>query len=254
MPDRWTTTPSGRVVRAPRPGSGPAASILSGVFVFLLFAVVLLVAVAVLLPDRWAGGGSVAGGARQDASASPVPAGAPLPARLPMVILPPTRTVASPATGAAMTPTPSPAPATPSARSASTETTVLRRAAPLVVEGRRIGRVTVQAVRGVTVPGLDLPDDRRVVAATVRLVAAARLRYDQARWRLEDGDGRRWPASSGTDAGPPDLLGTGTLQPRQNRVGAVAFVIPKGTAWRRIILTDGDGTDLVAVERPGPAS
>jgi hypothetical protein len=92
----------------------------------------------------------------------------------------------------------------------------------------------------------DLPASRRMMVAVVRLAARDELRYDTADWELEDETGRRWEALEET---PGRALGAGTLAPRDERTGQVAFAVPRDVEARSVVLTDGNGTDLVVFAR-----
>jgi len=199
-----------------------------------------LVAVAVLLP---APGGADAGiGALTS----------PLPSRSPTVPGGPAAPRASQAPAGVATAAPTVAVATP-APSPTTAPRLarIRASAPVVVDGRPAGRVTVQALRAATKTGVEVEADERVLVATVRLTATSRLPYDAAHWQLEDEAGDRWDPLG--DA-PTNPLGAGTLAPAGTRTGSVAFVLPRDRTVRSVILTDGVGTDLVVFSRPQPST
>jgi DNA/RNA endonuclease YhcR with UshA esterase domain len=61
-------------------------------------------------------------------------------------------------------------------------------------------------------------------------------------------DGTRYPSLG--DASPDPALGSGRLEAGTSITGNVAFIRERKVAITEIVLTDGDGTDLVVIERP----
>ncbi len=72
--------------------------------------------------------------------------------------------------------------------------------------------------------------------------------YDAANWQIVEADGTRHP-SLGTQA-PDPVLGKGRVAPGDSVTGNVAFIRERGMLIESIVLTDGNGNDLVVIERP----
>jgi len=231
----WTPVRTGARTRSTG-APGAIASLAAAVFTIVVTAFAFLVAAAILLP------------APGDAGAGIVAVTSPLPA------VSPTTPGGSAAPRATQAPTAAPAAVvatlTPSP-TAAPRLARIRASAPVVVDGRPVGRVTVQALRVATKPGVQVEVDERVLVATVLLTATSRLPYDAAHWQLEDEAGDRWDPLG--DA-PTKPLGAGTLAPAGARTGSVAFVVPRDRTVRSVILTDGAGTDLVVFSRPQPST
>lgn len=254
MPNRWTPAPPAPARRPSRSGPGLLVSAAGALFAVMVFTLTLLIAAAMLLPAGFGSGRDVAGG-DVDVAASGAPAsgvaspavagasasGAPAPsASLPPASVPPAS--AAPVVSAV----PASPVASPVPRTASVET-VFRRPVPLVIDDRRVGRVTVQGLRLGSATALPIPDDHRLMLATVRYNATGRLAFDAADWQLEGRDGERWEALA--DA-PGTALGSGTLAARQARTGVIAFAVPRGVPVRAVVLTNPEGDDVAAFLRP----
>ena len=246
MATRWTPTPTG--VRAQTTGPSPAASLAAALLTMAGTTLALLIAAALLLPGPYGQDSAGLGAVDSPApSADPVQRTPPPQASAAPLVVP------SPAAGetagpaATLGPTATPDPAAPGA-SPRPALAQMREPAPLTVDGREIGRVTVQAVREVRSSSADIPAGRRLMVASVRLDSVqARLPYDERSWLLEDENGDRYAPVA--DAAPKPL-GSGTLAPDGGISGSVAFVMPAGVRVRAVVLTDGSGVDLLVFSRP----
>jgi hypothetical protein len=129
-------------------------------------------------------------------------------------------------------------------------TAAIRERAVLVVDGGEAATISVRSFRKADPGDRELAEGARLMVARIRLEARERLAYDARDWVVEDVEGRRFP-SLGDDA-PEPALGSGTLEPGGSRVGAVAWELERGVTIAWIVLTDGDGRDLVRVARVVP--
>lgn len=118
---------------------------------------------------------------------------------------------------------------------------------PVFTDGRRVGGVTVQSFQVGEVPDVDLPAGARFMILEVRYVTAGGMAYDARDWVVVDAEGNRYP-SLGARA-PDPALGTGTLGAGETIVANVAFIRERRVAIEQLVLTDGNGRDLVVVDR-----
>lgn len=186
---------------------------------------------------------------------SPTPALTPLPSDVPASARPSIGPAATFDTGASAEPRPSGgalptrAPqASPTERSGRPATAgEIGQTLPVFLDGRRVGGVTVQSFQVGEVPGVDLPAGARFMVMEVRYLTAGGMDYDARDWVVVDADGKRYP-SLGARA-PEPALGRGTLAAGETIVGNVAFIRERRVAIEQLVLTDGDGRDLVIVDR-----
>lgn len=118
---------------------------------------------------------------------------------------------------------------------------------PVFIDGRRVGGVTVQSFQVGDVPGVDLPAGARFMILEVRYFTAAGMDYDAKDWVVVDSEGNRYP-SLGAQA-PEPALGKGTLAAGETIIANVAFIRERRVGIEQLVLTDGDGRDIVIVDR-----
>ena len=118
---------------------------------------------------------------------------------------------------------------------------------PVFRNDKRVGGVAVRSFQVGDLPGVTLPTGARVMVLEVRYSTANGMDYDAADWVMVDSDGKRH-ASLG-DQAPLPALGSGTLDAGGSITGNVAFIREPGTTFDQIVLTDGNGHDLVTVDR-----
>ena len=120
---------------------------------------------------------------------------------------------------------------------------------PVFVDGERVGGVVVESFQAGELAGGDLPAGARIMVLQVRYVTAFGMDYDAADWVAEDADGERLE-SLGNRA-PAPALGSGRLAPDESVTGNVAFIRERRVLIEELMLTDGEGRDLVIVRRDG---
>lgn len=182
-------------------------------------------------------------------TASPAPTATPAPASAAPASGPPDRTAepvrsAAPATAE---PLPSREPRATDARRPRT-TGAIDETLAVFRNGKRIGTVRMSAFATGDVPGVDLPAGARFMVMEITYTSAAGMPYDAADWVAVGADGTRYPSLG--DAAPDPVLGSGRLAAGETITGNVAFIRERRVGITQLILTDGDGTDLVAIERP----
>jgi hypothetical protein len=96
---------------------------------------------------------------------------------------------------------------------------------------------------------VDVPSGGRIMVMEVTYASPTTgMAYNAALWEIVDADGNRYP-SLGNKA-PAPALARGRLDPGGSVTGNVAFIRERGMLIESINLTDGNGTDLVVIERP----
>jgi hypothetical protein len=119
---------------------------------------------------------------------------------------------------------------------------------PVFLDGRRVGGVVVESFEpGGQVPGVDLPAGARIVVLQVRYQTASGMDYDASDWVLVDADAERHRSLG--DRAPAPALGSGRIARGGSVTGTVAFIRERGVTIEQLVLTDGEGRDLVIVDR-----
>jgi hypothetical protein len=119
----------------------------------------------------------------------------------------------------------------------------------VVRDGRRVGTVTMRSFAAGDLPDVEVPAGGRVMVMEVTFDSPTTgMGYNAAAWEIVETDGTRHP-SLGNQA-PAPALGRGRLEPGGSITGNVAFIRERGMLIASINLTDGNGTDLVVIERP----
>lgn len=155
----------------------------------------------------------------------------------------PQRTVAP-----SVSPPPSVAPTGPLASPRPGEVAI-GQPAPLVVDERRVGTVTVVSLAPADLPGRTPTSGGEFLRLEVRFDATGRVAYRARHWVLVGEDGTRYEALRGS--APPGALGAGRLRRGETASGVVAFERPADVTIASVVLTDGAGEDLVVVDAAG---
>jgi hypothetical protein len=137
----------------------------------------------------------------------------------------------------------------PAATPRPARTGTIGEAIPVVRDGRRVGTVTMNSFQAGEIPGVDVPSGGRIMVMEVTYDSPTTgMGYNASAWQVVEADGTRHP-SLGNKA-PAPALGRGRLDPGGSVTGNVAFIRERGMLIASVNLTDGDGNDLVVIERP----
>ena len=118
---------------------------------------------------------------------------------------------------------------------------------PVIIDGTRVGGVTLLPFEVGELPDVELPAGARIMVLELSYVSEPGMAYDASDWVAVDAAGERYPSLGGE--APGDALGRGRLDAGGSITATVAIIRERRVTIDRFVLTDGAGRDLVAVDR-----